>query len=473
MSVRWQEIGKIILLFTLIGLWRAFSPSLIWSQGLQADLEDRAFLTMELEKGELYLNELVSLKVKLFAKDVHLRNIELPQIDHPAFTVRGFENPIEKRELRRGLLYDVLEFKTTLFPTETGQWILGPAVIGCELFFRDEGIRGQTDYFGRDEGRSVRLESNTISLTVKPLPSQGRPPRFGGAVGQFDLSVEVEPEEMRTGDPLLLRMTIRGRGNFHTVTSPEIVAQGGHKTYPPRVVQTENEKVFEHVLLPLQGTIKSISPVVFTFFDPEKGAYFTLRKGPIPVRMKTHLAETPSQEISSNHQRIPIQPIAPLKSFPGKLKGKESLLLENPYFLFLQGGFLLLLFPLYGLHRHQQRMKRDPRYVGRRKASKQRRKAVREMEALLQGRTSEFYDSVDGHLKKYLGDRFQMLPGEITSDQVNARLTKERSDEDIQKALEHLFEVCGRVRYGGQPSDPEEKAKVLGIMKMVMDRLKG
>ncbi|MBM3225233.1 MAG: protein BatD, partial [Candidatus Tectomicrobia bacterium] len=71
-------------------------------------------------------------------------------------------------------------------------------------------------------GRALRTEkfvgsSAPLTVEIRPVPSTGQPASFRGAVGRFQLDVDVNPKILRVGDPLSLSLTLRGEGLLETV----------------------------------------------------------------------------------------------------------------------------------------------------------------------------------------------------------------------------------------------------------------
>ena len=66
------------------------------------------------------------------------------------------------------------------------------------------------DLFDSGPRKDVKVETNGISVEVKPLPEAGRPANFSGAVGQFAIRSEADPVQARGGDPVTLRVEVRG-----------------------------------------------------------------------------------------------------------------------------------------------------------------------------------------------------------------------------------------------------------------------
>jgi len=147
------------------------------------------------------------------------------------------------------------------------------------------------------------LRSETTTIEVKPLPPNA-PPTFGGAVGTFSLEVQANPKTVNVGDPITVTATITGRGSFDRVGAPSLEHDSGWHTYPPsdRFKQDDDvgisgAKTFELVVTPKEGK-QTLPPLVFSFFDPVKETYVTLRSPEIPLQVRGAAAATPAPAIA-------------------------------------------------------------------------------------------------------------------------------------------------------------------------------
>jgi len=226
----------------------------------QDELKDRIFLILSVGKRKAYLNEIIPLTVKLYVNRLGVRDIQFPVIETNDFSIEKFGQPRQYREELGGVLYDVIEFSADMFAIKPGEFTVGPAKLNCNLvvqrqararrhssldddffsgFFNDDIFN---DFFGRYETYPLELKSTELPITVMPLPQEGRPECFDGAIGDFKLSVEASPLEVKAGDPITLKMTIKGAGNLDSVKAPKLQSISGFKAYDPQVKQNEKEK---------------------------------------------------------------------------------------------------------------------------------------------------------------------------------------------------------------------------------------
>ena len=189
------------------------------------------------------------------------------------------------QEVRGGVSFNVAPLRrVALFPTGAGTHAVGSLAISCDIP-QQRSRRGSLldDFFGRS--RSVRLQSEELHIEVLPLPEQGRPAEFTGAVGRFQLSVAAQPTQVSAGDPVTLRVLVEGEGNVAAVQPLQVDAAAGVKLYDPKVEEEARitngvhggRRLFEYILIPEQGGTLNIPPLRFAYFDPHQARYEVLQ----------------------------------------------------------------------------------------------------------------------------------------------------------------------------------------------------
>ena len=127
---------------------------------------------------------------------------------------------------------------------------------------------------------------------VKPLPVEGRPKDFSGAIGKFEFEATGTPQRVKIGEPVSMKLTIRGSGNFDRIGQPPLAEPGGWTPYSAKQnfqggdsAGTEGVKTFELPVTPTAG--KTAMPVfAFSFFDPEAAKYVTLMSAAAPLTVE-------------------------------------------------------------------------------------------------------------------------------------------------------------------------------------------
>ena len=212
--------------------------------------------------------------------------------------VERFPDPKQTREDRDGITYNVLTFHSLLSAVKPGSLDVAPAKLDCEIEmpgalppgFDDPVFRqlmgGQA---GISQQKQVTVKTSGLHLEVLPLPKEGRPESFAGAVGQFDIDSIVSNPHPAAGDPANLVVKIGGRGNFKGMGAPVLTNTEGWRSYPPSDKFDSSDelsytgvKSFDFTLIAQQPQ-KESPGCEFSYFDPTTAKYVTLTSKPLPL----------------------------------------------------------------------------------------------------------------------------------------------------------------------------------------------
>ena len=278
------------------------------------------FAELIVPKKTAFVGEIVPVGIRLgFDPRAHPKLIEGPEIVGQGFTAQKLQQSGQNLETIDGRTYDIVTFKTAIAAARAGKFEIGPVKAKAEVLagrtrssprsrspfdlfnlddpFSDPFFSNPFGQFG--ERRQVEISSEPVAFEVKPLP-QNAPPSFSGAIGNFTLTTDAKPNSVQVGDPITVTSTISGRGNFDRVNAPVIEDEHGWHKYPPSSkfkqdddVGISGTKTFEMVLS--SNERKEWMPVMaFSYFDPAKEQYVTLRGDPIAITVQGGAAPAPS-----------------------------------------------------------------------------------------------------------------------------------------------------------------------------------
>lgn len=191
--------------------------------------------------------------------------------------------------------------KSQLFPLQSGILELDPAEVENSISFlsaekamKDKGahlpelLRSFESDDVSHEGivtENVNIKSNPLAVTVKALPASAKPSSFNGAVGDFSIEATINKNEITLNDAAVLRIIIKGEGNFGIINAPAVHWPKDIEAYEPEikedvlrtVVPMRGYKTFAFTVMPKRtGKIK-IAPVEFSYFDPQVNQYKTAK----------------------------------------------------------------------------------------------------------------------------------------------------------------------------------------------------
>ena len=151
--------------------------------------------------------------------------------------------------------------------------------------------------------RVVRSEGNPLSIKIKPLPTEGRPASFAGAVGpQYGIETEVNRTVVRVDDPIRLTVTLMGDSFLKTAQLPNLSADSDMSPEhfllpeePPSGTYQDGRRQFEVTVRVLDESVSEIPALAYSWFNPITEQYETARSNPIAMRV------LPAQVVSSDN----------------------------------------------------------------------------------------------------------------------------------------------------------------------------
>ena len=221
------------------------------------------------DKQSVYVGEPLEYTVRVSSDATLLGE---PEYDKPKFT--GFwahEPPLMERNANGN------EITTLLFPTQAGKLTIDAATIRADGGFFSDALEKQTE---------------PIAIEAKPLP-QNAPSEFTGAVGAFDITATPDKTATRVGEPITVKIEIRGAGNFDTLPEPKFTNDADWRAYNGKAQTQSNvqykklvgAKTIERTLIPTREGELTIPAVRYAYFDPADAQYHTLETKPIQVHV--------------------------------------------------------------------------------------------------------------------------------------------------------------------------------------------
>ena len=171
----------------------------------------------------------------------------------------------------RGKTFWVEEHVRKLYPQRTGRIVLAPTELILPL----------------RQGRKT-LKTAPLTLTVQSLPEMGKPLHFSGAIGEYQISAQLERGWVEVGSALTLVVRVSGRGNMQTVTPPILPTMVGVVVNGPNLSQdsTPTSRAYAYTLTPAQTGTLRIPSIQYPYFDPSRAVYATTQTAPIPLSVR-------------------------------------------------------------------------------------------------------------------------------------------------------------------------------------------
>ena len=281
-------------------------------EDMRDKIRKNLFIKVDADKTSCYEGEPLVATYKLYTR-LHSESKVARRPSFNGFSVYDMIDPssvpstIEKLNGKDFNVY--LIRKAQLFPLQSGTLQLDPAEVENEITFlradyamKDKGehLNDLLNAFGADdlknegiETENVTIRSNPVHIEVKALPAVTKPHSFDGAVGSFSIQATIDHNEVYMNDVAVMKVMIKGEGNFGVINSPSIKWPKGIEVFEPSikedylksVVPMRGYKTFEYRFVPRQTGDIIIPAVAFSYFDPATNAYQTVRTDSLQVRV--------------------------------------------------------------------------------------------------------------------------------------------------------------------------------------------
>ena len=458
--------------------------------GVSADeptgLEENLFVRATANRQQAYVGQQITVDYDLVYR-FRLDNVgfkEIPSFSgfwiKELFVAQSLQN---RREVIGGVPFNVAPLRRmALFPTRAGTHQVEPMAVSCDVMQQGRRSGSLFDGFFSDpfNRQNVLLRSEALEFEVLPLPEQGRPAEFTGAVGRFALDVQARPTTLPAGDPVSLRITVEGQGNMDAVRLPEIVVPAGIKVYDPEVteeVRVENglhggRRAYEYILIPESGGMLEIPPIHFAYFDPGAGAYRVVRSEPIFINSQGTAAEEPEgYGLSRRDIQAVGEDIRYIKPDAGEL-GDSGFLYQSGIFWTLQGLVPLAFLGLLFHQRHHQRLEGDVAYARRRRARGEAgRRLKRARELLAEEQSAEFHAEIQRAVLAFLGDRLNLAAAGLTRDSCARALAEGGVEPKLIDRIGDLLSRCDFARFAQASASRAEMEQVRAHAEQIITRL--
>jgi hypothetical protein len=344
-----------------------------------------------------------------------------------------------------------------LYPIKAGDAILDPLVISLVP------LGGRRGFFVAP----AALESPPVKITVKPLPEEGKPAGFAGAVGEFTLSLDRASAALDANTPFKFTLTIRGTGYPDFIAKPAIELPPDFDLYTEsadKAVEQENGRAiavrrFKMIIVPHTAGTYDLPPFAIPYFDPRTGTYMRAESPAIHLQVNPGRAlPLAAPETEPATLTTLAEDLRYLKPDRAQLDNAANLA-ASPLFLGAQFVPLLAVASAFLLRRRRLRLDRNPALARRLRANKKSRGFLREAKAAVRaGDTAAVCERSGRALLSYVADRFTLPEqGMTTADALAALHGAGVSDELVAETGSALGD-CDRARYAALSFRPEEVA---------------
>jgi hypothetical protein len=437
---------------------------------------DDLLLRMIPNRTSVYKGEPIRVSFKIYTR-VDLSSIH--NIKYPAFN--GFwsqEIPVAgqwMQETYNNKLYNAMVVREfLLLPQQSGTLSIDPLTMSAVAQIVTQSRRQSLmdDFFGG--GPEIleipkALSTGALQITVKDWPA-GAPAGFNGAVGQFTMQGGPSQIEIGANSAANYDLKISGTGNLPLIQAPKVDMPASFEQYTLKTTDGYNvsgatfsgAKEFSIPFIARAEGEYTLSPVEFTYFDPQSESYKTLRTPDYALRIGRDTGEggAPSSGLVSgvNKEELKIlgEDIRFIRLGDPGLRPAGAVFLGSWGFwgvlLLLIAGFVLIAVYL----QKRSRFRGNATLVRNKRAQKVALKRLKNAEKLMLAKDGPgFYEEMLKALWGYMSDKLNIPVAHLSRDNVREGLfARGVETEQIEKYVQTIAD-CEYARYA-----PSEKSQI-------------
>ena len=418
--------------------------------------KDELFIVAEVSEKQVYVNQPIAITYKLYI-DARFGIAGLENIQEPRYANFWSQQLLDKIQvtevMHNGHPFRCVTLKQVLlYPQQAGEQVISP----LSSTFVLQLPSNQVDFFGNRSyvTRTRNLQTATTKINVLPLPEEGKPANFSGAVGNFSLSMNFPTRSLNAGETTVGEVVISGKGNFKLFDVPKLSFPPALEVYAPKEKENltnsttgiSGDIVHSYTIVPQYKGKFPIPPLSFTFFNPETQKYETLTSENITIEVLNGQEYKPTQEQEQGATTLEQGQFQPLK------EASELLSVNRPMFFSSTAFYLLwllplLLIPLVLVFWYIYQKRNDDTQENRsRRTSRLAKKYLSAAKKNLTNKEA-FYEALERGLHTYLKAKLYIETSELSKDKIQQLLTDKGVAAQPLRDFIQLLSNCEMARY--------------------------
>lgn len=439
------------------------------------------FVKAILNKNEVYQGEQLLVTFKIYTR-VSLVGFE--DIKFPSFT--GFWSTEVKlpeqinlsRETVNGVAYQVAELrKNILVPQKSGTLTIDPMTVTSIVQVRTQGKRKTGDpffdnffsdsFFGNSvQNVKKEVKSQSITVRVKPLPDNGKPADFTGAVGSFSLKSTLDKTSVKANDAINLKVSVSGNGNLELIDKLDVLFPSDFEVYDPKIKDNisttssgvSGSRTFEYLIIPRNPGKYTINPVQLSFYNLGKRKYETVSTTAFDINVEKGSGGGSVSYGAVDKEDIKYlgSDIRFIKTSVGTLRSTSYCLLGSLLYWMLLFIPLILFIIVLIIWQKQIKLRSDVSLMKNRKATSVALRRLKTAHNHLHHKNEEaFYEEISQAIWGYLSDKFTIPMANLSMDSVSGTLQKNNVSSELTGQFTSILQSCEFARFA--PGEKEEK----------------
>lgn len=440
------------------------------------------FLKVESDKIEAFQGEQITVYYKLYTR-VKLRQYSVekkPQgVGFWQEELYAPKQPVLRDTRVEGVQYRVATlYKMAIFPTTNGDLLLDPMILNCTVeipgksrfspFFNDFF---SDSFFGRT--KSLVIQSQSLELTVHPIPDVGKPLNYTGAVGRFTLDAYVDTSVVEANQAITFTVELKGTGNIKLfdMSPPEFPQT--LEIFDPKAFFKKDEfrdditgvKKWEYIIIPRKVGRYFIPQQELTYFNPQSEEWESSSTEVISLTIlpSKHISDQP---VGLTKEEIALleQDIRYIHTKPVNLKPVGRRLIS---LIFIWANMLGLLF--FASPKLVEAVKTKLNGEG---GSSRAKRALRKANRQLKKVTNHSdFEIISRQIYEYFGNKLNIPSIGLDSQQVQSVLSEQISSDLVNEIIK-IIEQCekGQFTPESQGINALELARSASLVLSKIDR---
>ncbi len=432
------------------------------SREREIDPYEHAEVETLVDRDEAIVGEQITLTFRL-ATSPYIRFDRQPLYTAPEVEgawVEALGEQATRAEIRAGVEWELLEIHYALFPTKPGPIEVGPAKL--------DGVinAGSMDIFSmmRRTGRRLLLESEPIGIIARPLPDEGRPADFKGAVGAYRVRAEFDREQGTANDPLTLTIEVSGHGNLNTVPEPDLPEVEGLRFFEPqsevvlvpRGKSLTGRRVFTRLVVPEVAGSVIFPELGLSFYDPAQSRYRTVHTSAVRLEILPDDSMTEGGPIVSGLSKEEVKrlesEIEYIRTEVGSIVHQGARGYRETGFWALAALPLVVIAGAVVLRRRKHRLATDSGYARSSRAMKRLEPRLEELRSVPRG-SGEAWAFASRILLDYLGDKLNLNAAGLTTEETMEVLRASELPGEVVADIREFLTSCDLARYASASID--------------------
>lgn len=432
---------------------------------IQTQSLETIHLVAEISNRNPYINEPVTISYKIYFREglsgyagkkiptfdkFWTHNVKVPEPQPIETTYKG--EPY----------YSILIKQDVLMAQEVGDFTIDPLVLEVQA----QVLTGRRDFFGFPEYGYIEKEfsTNTVKITAKALPEEGKPVDFSGAVGSFDFKAVPSKTQLKAGEMLNLKVEVSGRGNLNLLKMPTPKANSALEIYDPIYSEKLNTGIYgiqgnrknDYTIIPQYQGDYSIEPMHFSYFDLNTKSYKTISTDSITINVLEGPTLPTNKELQGDVLENEQELFQPIKESMSRITPYKSTYWSSTLFYVLNAAALVAILLVVGIVETRKNATKDILGNKLKANNKLARKYLSQAKKHLKDKDL-FYEALELCLHNFLKAKLNIETTQMSNDNIKELLMEKQVEDSSIQSFIDLKNACEWARY--TPSDKVDSNK--------------